>query len=271
MLKFKQILCKNISKSTKLHTGQLNLILKDISFDWRAGEAIGLLGLNGAGKTTLLRLIGKFDLPSTGKIIYSPKNIRVTTVFQRPEDHFIFETVKKQISSHAIRRLDMNELLDIICRIGLPKDILFHSPYSLSSGQQRLVAIASAVAKQADFIILDEPMAGLDASSRNLVSEALKNLKKDKKIGFMLVSHHPDDLFGFVDRLLIIDNKTILYHGYIDTVPLEVLYACLAKTDPSLLLFMKRLANDKNRIDPAAFSTSSRHQMEDMIIEALKR
>jgi len=265
------IIFEQVSQRVKLNSGKVKSILSKVSFTWNVGENIGIIGLNGSGKTTLLRLIGNFEKPTEGKIIRKPKNIQISNVFQRPEDHFIYETVISQISNHARRRLSINSILEIVDRVGLSRDLLLQSPHSLSTGQQRLVAIASALTKQADFYLLDEPMAGLDAQNRKLVSTALKNLGENYQIGLMLVSHHPDDLIGLVDRIMILNNQELLYDGDIEKVHLEALYACIANEDPSLFLLIRRLIESTPRIDHRLLTLSSHDEIAKFIDVGLKK
>ena len=260
-----KIIFDQVSKTIKLHSGQIQSILRDISFTWNVGERVGVIGLNGVGKTTLLRLIGGLDKPTQGKVIRIPNNVQIAMVFQRPEDHFIFETVIKQIKSHASREFSLNTIFEIVDQVGLSRDKLLQPPHSLSSGQQRLVAIASALAKQAHFYILDEPMAGLDANNRALVEQALENLYEQKKVGVMVVSHHPDDLLGSINRLMILHDHELIYDGTLNDVKLETLYTYLSYNDPSLLLLMKRLLNEKFNIDVESFGYSTLRKIAESI------
>ncbi len=221
--------------------GNVRWALKDISLTCRTGEQIGIIGRNGSGKTTLARLIGGLDRPTKGKLRIQPKHTRIMLVLQRPEDHFIRETVGQQIAGYASQRVDTASIHRLLAKIGLPPDIEKQPPRCLSGGQQRLVAVACALAAKASFIILDEPMVGLDSYSRQMVTQALAELNNDQRLGLIIISHHPDDLLGLVERLWILDEGKLLYDGPFNCSPVTMLSKCLSLNDTSLYYILRQI------------------------------
>lgn len=216
-------------------------ILQDVSLSWRGGEHIGLVGPNGSGKTTLARLLSGLQRPTTGKIKVSPRGTRVMLVLQRPEDQFIQPTVGQQIASFARRKLTRSDLQRLLDQVDLPADLAFFPPLCLSGGQQRLVAIACALASEATFIIMDEPMAGLDSSSRHLVTQSMSRISEDRNLGLLLISHHPDDLIGLAEKVWIVCEGHMLFDGTFDSAPLEALNTCFPVTARSLYMALRQI------------------------------
>lgn len=215
-------------------------ILEDVSFSWRSGQSIGLVGPSGSGKTTLLRLLAGLERPSSG-VIRRRRSIRVMAVMQRPEDHFSEESVGKQVASYARGVLLPSGRAEALARVGLAEKALSWPLRELSSGHQRLVAIACALVTDAPFLALDEPMAGLDSAGRGLVSVALQRIVDDRRAAVLIVSHHPDDLLGLVDRLLILDRGQLTYDGPLATAPLTALHRCIADPAQSLYYMLRQL------------------------------
>jgi ABC-type multidrug transport system ATPase subunit len=125
--------------------------------------------------------------------------------------------------------------------VGLSIEMGFASPLKLSTGQQRLVAIACAMASQPDMIIFDEPMAGLDLNARESVRESLHRLKQTRNMGWIIVSHHPDDLIGLVDRIWILNEGQLTYDGSFAEVPPAALSTCIAPEDMSWYWLLRTL------------------------------
>src|SRR5690606_5065324 len=132
---------------------------------------------------------------------------------QRPENHFTQTTVLSEIKRYFTRTLLIEDVWRVMDAVNLPRALASASPRTLSSGEQRLLALSCALAAQPDVLILDEPMAGLDAPHRRLVADALRGLYAAQALGLCIVSHHPDDLIGFVNRLCVMHMGSILYDG----------------------------------------------------------
>lgn len=246
----------NVGIRVKTPDGKVRQTLQDVSLAFRSNERIGLLGRNGSGKTSLARILARVDNPTTGKLSVLSTHARVLLVLQRPEDHFVRGTVGEQINSYAHRALDPQAVHELLQRVGLPVETGRWPPRRLSTGQQRLVAIACALASQAPFLVLDEPMAGLDARGRNLVKQALGCLDGTGELGYVIISHHPDDLLGLVARIWVLDNGQLIHDGPFEYVSLNALDACLSAKNSSLYYWMRQQAEQGKRVPESAYHLS---------------
>lgn len=235
-----EIALKRVGVQVQVPGQDRRRVLEDVSFSWSSGQSIGLVGPSGSGKTTLLRLLAGLERPSSG-VIRRRKSIRVMAVLQRPEDHFSETLVGEQVASYAPGVLLPSGRAEALASVGLRKEALSWPLRELSSGHQRLVAIACALVTEAPFLALDEPMAGLDAVGRGLVSTALQQIVEDRRAALLIVSHHLDDLLELVDRLLILDQGRLSYDGTLATVPLGALARCIADPAQSLYYTLRRL------------------------------
>lgn len=191
------------------------------------GEMIGVMGHTGSGKSTLIQHFNGLLKPTSGKVLLDgediwadKKNIRdvrfkVGLVFQYPEYQIFEETVFKDIAfgpknmgldEAEIKRRVVETALDL----GLSKDILERSPFELSGGQKRRVAIAGVMAMHPKVLILDEPTAGLDPAGRDKILGHIKEYHKKTKNTILIVSHSMEDIAGFADRILVM-NKAKLF------------------------------------------------------------
>jgi len=245
--------------------GSMRWTLRDISSTFRANERIGLLGRNGSGKTTLARLIGQLDHPTTGKLQVRPSHARALLVLQRPEDHFVRGMVGEQVNSYAPRPMSPDAIHDLLQRVGLPVKVGRWPPLRLSTGQQRLVAFACALASQVHFIVMDEPMAGLDAGGRQLVKQSLIQLNDAQELGWMIISHHPDDLLGLVDRILVLEEGALLYDGPFQCAPLDILEVCLSAGNSSLYYWLRTLDSQGVVLPEAVYRATRPDQITDLI------
>lgn len=223
--------------------GKSHWILENITLNFLSNHRIGLLGKNGSGKTTLARVISGLDKVSIGSFLVRPRATRVIIVLQRPEEHFLRASVGEQINSYAHKSLSPHAIYDLMEQVGLPTDIARWPPIKLSTGQQRLVAIACALATGCQFLVFDEPMAGLDAYGRHLVRHAMVNIHNEQDVGWIIVSHHPDDLLGLVNRLWILDQGKLLGNSPFPHPDLDKLNICLSPKDTSLYYRLAMLEN----------------------------
>lgn len=229
---------QKVSLITSLPGGKSRQRLFDINLTWSSSERVGLLGRNGSGKTSLARLIVGLEKQTKGHVDTSGQH-NVTIVMQRPEEHFQYETVGKQIHAYG-KGLVYEAICNLLEQVGLPIDIINRPPLTLSTGQQRLVALACALSSSSQFIVLDEPMAGLDARDRALVRTSLRDLHHNRPVSWLIVSHHPDDLFGLVDRLWVLNEGQLVYDGPFSEVPLAVLDLCLDPRNVSLFYHIRQ-------------------------------
>jgi ABC-type multidrug transport system ATPase subunit len=245
--------------------GSVRTILSDVSVSFNSGEKIGMLGRNGSGKTTLVRLLCGLDKPSNGKIEKQPKLVRVMAVLQRPEEHFVRGSVGEQINSYAPNSLSPAEIHRLMEMIGLSAEYGRWPPLRLSSGQQRLVALSCALASGVPFLVLDEPMAGLDVQGRKLVKNALTQLNLKRELGCIIVSHHPDDLLGIVDRLWILEKGKLVYDGLFHHVPPQILEVCLSKADLSMYYWMRRWESENTTLPDGIYKTAKSKDIVDYL------
>jgi ABC-type multidrug transport system ATPase subunit len=260
-----QIALNTLGVRIKDFDGSVHSILSDVSISLNSGEKIGLLGRNGSGKTTLVRLLCGLDRPSDGNLKKQPASVRVMAVLQRPEEHFVRCSVGEQINSYAPNSIPPEEIHRLMEMVGLPAKFGSWPPLRLSSGQQRLVALACALASGAPFLVLDEPLAGLDVQGRKLVKNALIQLNLKRELGCIIVSHHPDDLLGIVDRLWILDKGKLVYDGLFQRVPLQTLEICLSRADLSMYYWMRKWDTERATLPDGIYKTSNPNEIMDYL------
>ena len=205
--------------------------LSNVSLTIEDGEFIGLIGHTGSGKSTLIQHINRLIKPMSG-VIYvdgediNGKNInlkklrqQVGLVFQYPE-HQLFEmTVFKDVAFGPTNMGLAKEEIDLrvknaLGKVGLMEEEFYEkSPFELSGGQKRRVAIAGVLAMEPKVLILDEPTAGLDPKGRDDILNEIKKLHKDTKITIILVSHSMEDIARYVDRIIVMDKGSIEIDG----------------------------------------------------------
>ena len=209
--------------------------LDNVSFSVCRGEFLGIIGHTGSGKSTLMQQLNGLLKPTSGKILLDGKDIwsdkkltrqarfRVGLVFQYPEYQLFEETVYKDI---AFGPKNMGLKADEIDRrvrqaaaaVGLTEAQLEVSPFDLSGGQKRRVAIAGVIAMEPEVLILDEPTAGLDPAGRAEILQHIEDYRKSHNATIMMVSHSMDDVARLTDRLLVMNGA----HLAMDGTPAEV-------------------------------------------------
>ena len=209
--------------------------LENVSFSVQAGEFIGIIGHTGSGKSTLIQHMNGLLKPTSGQVLLDGKDIwadkqstrqarfRVGLVFQYPEYQLFDETVYKDI---AFGPRNMGLSKDEIDRrvreaagfVGLSGDILEVSPFDLSGGQKRRVAIAGVIAMEPEVLILDEPTAGLDPVGRADILSNIETYRQSKNATVIMVSHSMSDVARLTDRLIVMNGS----HLAMDGTPMEV-------------------------------------------------
>ena len=205
--------------------------IKDISLTINEGEFVGIIGHTGSGKSTLVQHLNGLIHPTAGKVLVNSvdvgaksveaRNMRhaVGMVFQYPEHQLFEETIAKDIA-FGPRNLGFSE--DEIDRrvrsamrfVGLNyKEYAERSPFQLSGGQMRRVAIAGVIALEPNYLILDEPSAGLDPFGREEIFEKIIRLHKEKNTTVILVSHNMEDISRMADRLIVLHQGAIMLDG----------------------------------------------------------
>ena len=212
-----------------------HVALKNVSFSVERGEFIGIIGHTGSGKSTLMQHLNGLLKPTSGRIlldgqdIWSDKKLtrqsrfRVGLVFQYPEYQLFEETVYKDIAFGPKNMgLDGAEIdrrvREAASFVGLTEAQLEVSPFDLSGGQKRRVAIAGVIAMEPEVLILDEPTAGLDPAGREDILENIDAYRRAKNATIMMVSHSMNDVARLTDRLLVMCNAELAMDGTPDEV-----------------------------------------------------
>ena len=204
--------------------------LADVDFAAYPGEYLGIIGHTGSGKSTLIQHLNGLLKPTSGQVLFQGTDIwtdlkttrrtrfQVGLVFQYPEYQLFEETVYKDIS-FGPRNMGLDEKeVDRRVRsaayfVGLRDDQLEKSPFELSGGQKRRVAIAGVIAMEPDVLILDEPTAGLDPQGRDSILDNIRAYQKAKHATVMMVSHAMDEVARMTDRLLVMDHGGLRMDG----------------------------------------------------------
>ena len=209
--------------------------LKDVSFSVERGEFIGIIGHTGSGKSTLMQHLNGLLKPTSGKILLDGKDIwqdkkttrqsrfRVGLVFQYPEYQLFEETVYKDIA-FGPKNMGLDEkevdrrVREAAGFVGITDAQLEVSPFDLSGGQKRRVAIAGVIAMEPEILILDEPTAGLDPVGREEILANIEAYRKAKNATIMMVSHSMNDVARLTDRLLVMCDASLAMDGTPDEV-----------------------------------------------------
>ena len=227
----KGIVLKNISYQYKKRSAnEEKYALKNVSLSIEPGEFVAIVGKTGSGKSTLIQHLNGLLQPQTGEYLFEGKDIwskkydlknlrqKVALCFQYPEYQLFEENVLKDISfgpkNLGFDKKKCEEKARYAMRlVGLSAKYEKASPFSLSGGQKRRVALAGILAMEPEYLILDEPVAGLDAPGKRMLFELLHHLNKEKGITIVLVSHNMDDVASHADRVLIMEEGTLKIDG----------------------------------------------------------
>ena len=204
--------------------------VEGLSFDVRPGEFLGIIGHTGSGKSTLIQHLNGLLRPTSGQVLLSGKDIwaeprkirnvrfRVGLVFQYPEYQLFEETVYKDISFGPMNQGKTGAELDHAVReaarlVGIRDEQLDKSPFELSGGQKRRVALAGVLAMEPEVLVLDEPTAGLDPAGRENLMANIRDFHRNRRTTVILVSHSMDEIARNVDRILVLKSAHILMDG----------------------------------------------------------
>ncbi len=209
--------------------------LSDICLTIPKGQFVGIIGHTGSGKSTLIQHMNGLLKPTSGHIYFEGEDIaekdydrkklrsKVGLVFQYPE-HQLFEIDVFTDVCFGPKNLGLDKkevqlrAFNALRKVGLPEDLYYQSPFDLSGGQKRRVAIAGVLAMEPEVLILDEPTAGLDPKGREEILRQIKSLQKETGMTILLVSHSMEDVAEYVDRIIVMNRGSILY----DDVPRKV-------------------------------------------------
>lgn len=229
--------CENLTYFYSVGTPFQTSAIKDVSFDVDEGEIVGIIGHTGSGKSTLIQHLNGLLEPEKGKVFVDGKDIwskenrrsirnvrfQVGLCFQYPEYQIFEETVFKEIAFGPKQMgLDSDEIkrrvLESMEYVGLDKSFLEKSPFDLSGGQKRRVAIASIIAMKPRVLILDEPCAGLDPKGRDVILDLIRDYRNRTGSTVLLVSHSMEDVARICSRVLVMNHGEVAMFGSIDSV-----------------------------------------------------
>ena len=207
--------------------------LDDVNLDIKKGIITGIIGHTGSGKSTLVQLFNGLIKPDSGKILLDgediwakPKEIanvryRVGLVMQYPEYQLFEETVAKDIAygptNMGLKNID-KIVLEAAEFAGVDKELLEKSPFDLSGGQKRRVAIAGIMAMNPEILVLDEPAAGLDPRGKNLILDGIREYQKKTGASVVIVSHSMEDMAKCCDELIVMSGARVIMQGSCDEV-----------------------------------------------------
>ena len=226
---------KNLSHVYSAGTPFQHAALHDVSLCIERGEFIGLIGHTGSGKSTLIQHLNGLLKPTSGKVLFQGEDIwkdvkftretryHVGLVFQYPEYQLFEETVFKDIAFGPKNMgLSEEEIRARVLRaagfVGIAESELEKSPFDLSGGQKRRVAIAGVIAMEPEVLILDEPTAGLDPAGRESILQNIRDYQKAQNATVIMVSHSMEEIASNVDRLIVMEKGTAV----MTDVPSEV-------------------------------------------------
>ncbi len=231
------LVCENLKYLYSVGTPFETAAIDDINLSVDEGELIGIIGHTGSGKSTLIQHFNGLLQPHSGKVFVdgkdiwakgNKKNIRqvrfaVGLCFQYPEYQIFEDTVYKEIAFGPKQMgLDDKEIdrriKESIQYVGVSPDILEKSPFDLSGGQKRRVAIASIIAMEPRVLILDEPCAGLDPKGRDTILDLIKNYQRQKGNTVLFVSHSMEDVAKICSRVLVMNKGSVAMFGDVDSV-----------------------------------------------------
>lgn len=204
--------------------------LSEVDFTAHRGEYLGIIGRTGSGKSTLIQHLNGLLKPTSGKVLFEGRDIwenkertrrtrfQVGLVFQYPEYQLFEETVYKDISfgpsnMHLEEKEVDRRVRDAAAFVGLSDAILEKSPFELSGGQKRRVAIAGVIAMEPSVLILDEPTAGLDPVGVENILGNIRDYHKAKNATIILVSHSMEEVARTVDRLVVVSDGKLPFSG----------------------------------------------------------
>lgn len=246
--------------------------LDKVSMEIYAGEYLGVIGQTGSGKSTLMQHLNGLLKPSHGRILFEDEDVwrsasltrrlrfQVGLVFQYPEYQLFEETVYKDIA-FGPRNMQLTQteidrrVHEALSFVGLPKSLLERSPFELSGGQKRRVAIAGVIAMEPKVLVLDEPTAGLDPASVDSLLENIAQYHRENKATVVVVSHSMEEIARTADRLVVFSKGKIPLSG----APREVfassdMLESLGLGVPQITQVFSRLKKLGADVDPSVYT-----------------
>ena len=226
---------KNLTHSYSGNTPFINDAVKDVSFTVEKGEILGIIGHTGSGKSTLVQHLNGLLKPTEGKIFIEDTDIwekpseirkirsRVGLVFQYPEYQLFEETVEADIAfgpkNMGLDGEDLKSRVSEICEIvGVKPEYMGKSPFDLSGGEKRRVAIAGVMAMKPEVIVFDEPTAGLDPKGRENVINIIKSYREATGATVIIISHSMEDMAVLADKLLVMNKGSVFMFDTVSNV-----------------------------------------------------
>ncbi|MDM5227825.1 energy-coupling factor ABC transporter ATP-binding protein [Cytobacillus sp. NJ13] len=223
---------QNVEYRYQVNTPFERLAIKDVTIDIPSGTFLAIIGHTGSGKSTVLQHLNALLKPTEGQVVIGERLItsqkkqknlkeirqRVGIVFQFPEHQLFEETVEKDICfgpmNFGVSEEEAKKRARAaISQVGLPEEILRKSPFDLSGGQMRRVAIAGVLAMEPDVIVLDEPTAGLDPRGRKEIMDMFYSLHGTRGLSTVLVTHSMEDASRYADQIVIMHNGEVYKKG----------------------------------------------------------
>lgn len=258
---------ENVKYVYDVGTTSESIALDNINLEINKGEFVAIIGHTGSGKSTLIQHFNGLEMPMEGRVYFDGQDVagkdfnlsmlrsKVGLVFQYPEHQLFEETVIADVCFGPLNQgLSKEEAREkakhALELVGIDEKLYGKSPFELSGGQKRRVAIAGVLAMEPDFLILDEPTAGLDPKGRDRILQQVKDLHDKKQIGVILVSHSMDDVAKIADRIIVMNKGKVAYDG----TPREVFgkYKELEKIGlaaPQITYIMHQLKEDGLDVD----------------------
>ncbi|PGA16489.1 energy-coupling factor ABC transporter ATP-binding protein [Priestia aryabhattai] len=226
------IIFKEVEHRYQVNTPFERIALHDLNLSIQSGTFLAVIGHTGSGKSTIIQHLNALLKPTAGEIQIGERTIKanrkeknlkairqqVGVVFQFPEHQLFEETVEKDIAfgpmNYGVSEEEAKQKArELVKLVGLPEDILTRSPFDLSGGQMRRVAIAGILAMNPNVLILDEPTAGLDPRGRQEIMNMIYRLHKEKGLTTILVTHSMEDAAMYADELIVMNKGTIAMKG----------------------------------------------------------
>lgn len=280
------IIVDHVSHVYEADTNMAVKALDDVSLVIQDGDFIGLIGHTGSGKSTLVQHLNGLMKATSGHIYYNGEDIdddqfhkkelrsKVGLVFQYPE-HQLFEVDVFSDVCFGPKNLGLSQkevqlrAYEALKQVGLEDEYFYQSPFDLSGGQKRRVAIAGVLAMKPEVLILDEPTAGLDPKGRSEILELISSLRKKTGMTIVLVSHSMDDVAEYVNRIVVMDHGRKMY----DDAPREVFrhveeLEAMGLAAPQVTYMMHQLRKNGFDVNPDAITIE---EAKEEVLKALEK
>jgi len=223
-------------------------VLEDVSLSVSAGDFVGIVGYVGSGKTALLEVMADVTKPNSGRVTYKP-GLKKCFLFQNSEEIFSQETVYNELALGP-RHMGWPEdfirakSLDVLESVYIGHDFLDRSPFSLSDGEKRRLALALFLIMEPDILFLDEPLRGLDPRNKKMILKLLKSLQKKHTLSIVMASSSVKNMFFYTEKLLFLEKGRISFYGCMKDFAREREISKLFESDlPLAVAIYNRLFN----------------------------